>query len=127
MKKQYLLFLLAITLMICFGCKKDSASADFATTAVGIYSGTWNVSGGNYSGTCEVTKVTDNTVKLTMAIMGSGIPGVPDVKLSSGGNGKINLNYSDTSGNVSGTIQGKTIAVSITDGTTTFSFSGTKP
>ena len=111
MKKQQLFFLIAVMMMICFGCKKDSDSADFASSAVGIYEGNWDAYGGNYYGTCEVSKVTNTTIKLTMEILGVSIPEIPDVKLSDDGSGKIKLSYSDPSGTVTGSIQGKTIHI----------------
>jgi hypothetical protein len=86
----------------------------------------WNAYGSTHSGTCEVIQVSNTAVKLEMEILGVPIPEVHDVNLSDGGNGKIILKYTDSSGTLNGTFQGKTITVSITDGSTTISFSGTK-
>lgn len=127
MKKQYFLFLAAILMLVCFSCSNDDEiSDDLASGVAGLYTGSWNAYGGRYSGTCEVFKVTNKSVMLEMEILGVGIPDVPDVKLSDGGDGIINLKYTDSSGTLNGTIQGNTIVVSINDGTTTISFSGTK-
>jgi len=126
--KRKLFILAAIMLMICFGCSKhDDLPNDLASEAVGLYEGSWNANGGKHSGTCEVIKVTNTSVTLEMEILGVGIPEVPDVKVSDGGDGKINLKYTDSSGNINGTIQGNSITVSITDGSTTISFSGARP
>jgi hypothetical protein len=126
MKKQ-IFFLAAVILMICFGCSKDSdsPSTDLATSVAGLYDGTWDVSGTHY-GTCEVTKVTNKTARLNIKIIGIQIPGVPDVTLSDGGNGKINLKYSDSSATISGTFLNNGMTLLLTDGTTSFSFTGTK-
>ncbi len=60
-----------------------------------------------------------------LKIAGIGLP-VPDVKLSDGGSGKINLNYSDSDGTINGSVQGASITVKLTDGTTSFIFTGNK-
>lgn len=127
MKKIQFLFLATVLMLICFGCSNDDDAVDLATGVEGFYSGSWRVSGYNKSGTCEVIRVSDTKVTLEMEILGVGIPDVPDVKLSDGGDGIINLKYTDSSGTLNGTIQGNTIVVSINDGSTTISFSGTKP
>jgi hypothetical protein len=62
-----------------------------------------------------------------MKILCVGMPEVPDVILSDGGSGKINLKYTDSSGYVEGTIQGKSITLIIDDGSTAISFAGTRP
>lgn len=114
-------------MLICFGCSNDEDSVDLASGVEGFYSGSWRVSGYNRSGTCEVIRVSDTKVTLEMEILGVGIPEVPDVNLSDGGDGKIILKYTDSSGNINGTIQGNSITISITDGSTSLSFSGTRP
>ncbi len=127
MKTQLFLFT-AIIVLVCFSCSNDDENSDdLASSAAGFYSGTWNAYGGKHSGTCEVIKVTNKSVSLEMEILGVGIPVVPDVNLSDGGDGKINLKYTDSSGNINGNIQGNSITMSITDGSTTISFSGTRP
>ena len=124
MKKQ-LFFLAAITMMICFGCSNDDdLPKDLASEAVGLYEGNWNVQNNAY-GTCEVVKITDTSAKLNLKIAGIQLP-VPDVNLSDGGNGKINLNYSDSGGSITGSVQGNTITVKLTDGTTSYTFTGIK-
>lgn len=62
-----------------------------------------------------------------MTIVGTTIPTLPDVKLSDGGNGVINLNYSDPSGTATGSIENKTMRLTVDDGSTSISFSGIKP
>jgi hypothetical protein len=115
-------------MLICFGCSNDDENSDdLASSVAGLYNGTWNAYGSKQSGTCEIFKVSNTSVTLEMEILGVGIPEVPDVNLSDGGDGKIILKYKDSSGNLNGTIQGKSIKVSITDGSTTISFSGTRP
>jgi len=125
--KAQLFFLTAVLMLICFGCSNDDDSVDLASGVEGFYSGSWRVSGYNRSGTCEVIRVSDTKVTLEMEILGVGIPEMPDVKLSDGGNGTINLKYTDSSGNLDGKIQGESITISITDGSTSLSFSGTRP
>jgi type 1 fimbria pilin len=127
MKNIHYLFLAAVLMLICFGCSNDDDSADLASGVEGFYTGIWRVSGYNRSGTCEVIRVSDTKVKLEMEILGVGIPEMPDVKLSDSGDGIINLKYTDSSGILNGSIQGKLISVSIADGSTTISFSGTRP
>ena len=124
MKKQ-LFFLALIMMMICFGCSKDDdLPKDLASEAVGLYEGNWNVQNNAY-GTCEVVRITDTSAKLYLKIAGVQLP-VPDVNLSDGGSGKINLNYSDSDGTISGSVQGKAITVKLTDGTISYTFAGNK-
>jgi hypothetical protein len=128
MKQKQIMSFAILMLLICFGCTKDddSESVDYSIKVKGIYEGTWDAYGGNHSGSCKVTKVTGTTVNLEMEILGTALPEVPDVKLSDGGKGKINLEYSDASGTLNGSIEGKVITVIIEDGSTTISFSGSK-
>ncbi len=84
----------------------------------------WNVQNNAY-GTCEVVRLSDKTAKLYLKIAGIGLP-VPDVNLSDGGSGKVNLNFSDSSGTISGSVQNNTITVKLTDGTTSYTFTGNK-
>ncbi len=124
MKKQ-LFFLVAIAVMVCFGCSKDDdLPADLASEIAGMYEGNWNVQNNAY-GTCEIVKISDKSAKLYLKIAGIGLP-VPDVNLSDGGGGKVNLNFSDSSGTISGSAQNNTITVKLTDGSTVYSFTGSK-
>lgn len=125
MKKHHIILTL-LMLAICSGCsKEEDIEADLASGIAGIYEGRWDVQN-NAFGTCDVGKVSDRSVKLNMEIMGIEIPEVPDVKLSDGGNGKTNLNYSDPSGTISGSVQSKVITIKITDGSTSYTFTGNK-
>jgi hypothetical protein len=125
MKKQQFLLLAIIMLMICFGCSNDDdLPKDLASEAVGLYEGKWNVQNNAY-GTCEVVRINDTSAKLNLKIAGIQLP-VPDVKLSDGGNGKINLNYSDSEGSISGSFQNSAIIVKLPDGTTSYTFTGNK-
>jgi hypothetical protein len=124
MKKQ-LFFLSLITMMICFGCSKDDdLPKDLASEIAGLYEGNWNVQNNAY-GTCEVERITDTSAKLYLKIAGIQLP-VPEVNLSDGGSGKINLNYSDSGGSITGNVQSKAITVKLTDGTTSYTFTGIK-
>jgi hypothetical protein len=62
---------------------------------------------------------------LYLKIAGIQLP-VPEVNLSDGGSGKINLNYSDSGGSITGNVQSKAITVKLTDGTTSYTFTGIK-
>ena len=126
MKRLQILLFLAVILTLCFGCSNDDDSMDLAADIAGSYTGTWDVSGYTRSGACEVIRVSDTSVKLTLEILGVELPDIPDVKLSDGGNGKTNLSYSDSEGSVAGSVQGKVIIVTISDGTTSFAFTGNK-
>jgi hypothetical protein len=126
MKRLRILFLSAIVMLVCFGCGNDDNSIDMAADIAGSYTGTWDVSGYTRSGACEVIRVSDTSVKLTLEILGVELPDIPHVTLSDGGNGKTNLSYSDSEGSVAGSVQGKVIIVTISDGTTSFSFTGNK-
>lgn len=126
MKKLHLLLLATTLVLLITGCKKDSSQADLASMSVGIYDGTWTVYGQNVGGTCELTKVSATSVNVAMTIIGTTIPTLPGVKLSDAGNGEIKLNYSDPSGTATGSIKNNTITITIDDGDTAFSFSGSK-
>jgi hypothetical protein len=123
--KTQLFFLTAIIAMVCFGCSNDDdLPKDLASEVAGLYEGNWNVQNNAY-GTCEVVRLSDTSAKLNLKIAGIQLP-VPDVKLSDGGSGKINLNYSDSGGSISGSVQSTSITIKLTDGTTSYTFTGTK-
>jgi hypothetical protein len=127
MRQKRILSISIVILMICFGCEKSSDSPDLVTGLTGMYTGVWVVNGtGQVSGTCDVVKVSNTIVKLEMTAGGSAMPVIPGVKLSDGGNGKIILKYSDSSGTLDGDIYHKTIILTLVSGSSSTTFSGTR-
>ena len=128
MKKQNYFILIAILLMIVTGCKKSSESPDYASNSTGVYTGIWVVpSIGQIEGTCEIIKVTTTTVNVKMTAGSQPTPTVPGAKLSDGGSGTVNIKYTDSSGTLNGTIKDKTINLTLTAGSITETFTGTRP
>jgi hypothetical protein len=129
MGQKPILFITIFILMICSGCKKSSTtpSTDYASNAAGLYSGTFVVAGiGQVPGTCEVIKVSNTSVNLK--VTAGGQPSTsPGINLSDGGNGKINLSYSDSNGTITGTVENKSLTLTIVSAGTQMTFSGTKP
>jgi hypothetical protein len=127
MRQKQILAIALFILVCCFGCKKDDTSADLATGTAGYYTGTWTLVGtGTIPGTCQVVKVSNSSVNLIMTANGGTVPPLPGVKLSNGGNGKVNLSYSDNSGTLNGSMQNNTLTFTITDGTVVEIFAGTR-
>jgi hypothetical protein len=128
--KNKLIFPLAIALLMIFwGCEKktDDPSTDYGTKASGLYTGTWVVVGtGQAAGTCKVVKVSTTSVNLEMVAGGQTLPTIPGVTLSDGGNGKINISYTDSSGTLTGTIDNNSISITLKAGSIVETFTGIK-
>ena len=104
-----------------------SGSNELAAIIMGNYTGTWVVPGlGQVSGTCNVVKVSSTKVNIIGTAGGQSLPTIPGVMLSDGGNGKINLTYSDASGTLTGVVVNNSITLTLKAGTITETFSGTK-
>ena len=129
MKRNKILSVAIVVLMLCFGCEKsnDEPSVDYATNAAGVYTGTWVIVGsGQIFGTCKVVKKSGTSVDLETTAGGAVIPTIPGVKLSDGGNGKVKLTYKDPRGTLNGTIENNLITFTLIAGSLEETFTGTK-
>jgi len=117
--------IMGFLLMLAISCEKDKNLPDYASEIVGTYFGTVNVVGtGTVSGSSILTKRSDQKVDLEIKMGSSSIPlNKIDVSLSGG---DYNLKFTDSSGSFTGKVEGNLLTWTLTDGSTTIIFSGTR-
>ncbi len=118
--------IMGFLLLLATSCEKDSTSPDYASKVTGTYYGTVTVVGtGSVSGSSKLTKSSDKVVNLVITIGSSSIP-LNGIDVSKSGGTIYYLNYTDASGSFSGTVNGNSLTWTLTDGSDTITFSGTR-
>ena len=112
--------------MLAISCEDDKNLPDYASEVVGTYVGTVNVVGtGTVSGSSILTKRSDQKVDLEIK-MGSSSTPLNKINVSWPGGDIYNLKFTDSSGSFTGKVEGNLLTWTLTDGSTTIMFSGTR-
>lgn len=122
----YPIIVLGFLLMSTSSCEDDESISDYASSVTGTYIGTVNMVGtGSSPCTSLLTKGSGELVNLQIEIGSENIPPLNGIKVSSSG-GNYNLLYTDSEGSFTGKVEGNKLTWTLTDGSETFIYSGTK-
>lgn len=114
-------------LMLAASCVTDDENLpDYASKIVGTYNGTVKVTGiQTVPGSSTLTKSSEKEVDLEIIIGSSSIP-LDGIDVSSSGGDIYNLRLTDSSGSLTGKVEGNRLTYTLTDGNDTVIFDGTK-
>jgi hypothetical protein len=122
----YPLIVFGFLLILSTGCSKDDNLPGLAGAIAGTYNGTISVNGsGTVSCSSILTRSSQTKVDLTIIIGATNIP-LDGINVSSSGSNIYNLSYSDSSGSFTGKVEGNLLTWTLSDGSTSETFSGTK-
>jgi hypothetical protein len=128
-KNRILIFpsiIMGFLLMLATSCEDDKNLPDYASEIVGAYYGTVNIVGtGTVSGSSILTKRSEQVIDLEVKI-GLESTSLNRIDVSMSGGDIYNLKKTDSSGSFTGKVEGNLLTWTLTDGSTTIIFSGTK-
>lgn len=121
-----LLIIIGLLSLGLTGCVKNNTNPDFASIIAGTYTGTITATGvGTVSASSVITKVNDTSVNLTVTINSTSVP-LAGITVGHSGANIYSLTYSDSSGSLTGTVAGNTLNWTLTSGSDTDVFLGTR-
>ena len=122
----YPLIVMGFLLMLTASCEKDKNLPDYASEIVGTYNGIVTAVGtGTVSGSSTLTKSSEQVVDLEIKIGSNSIP-LDGIDVSSPEDDIYNLKYTDSSGSFTGKVEANKLTWTITAGSVTQTFSGTR-
>jgi hypothetical protein len=128
MKKFKVLFLITLASFFLTGCPGDEKEGliDYASMVTGTYSGLVSYNGGaSVAATSSLNKSTEKTVNLVITIGTTTIP-LNGIVVSLSTNNAYSLSYVDSSGTLTGTVNGNKLDWILNAGTDVVVFSGIK-